>query len=86
MTTLLVGNTTLTMDEVSTSLLETTNVIQSTFPSHRDALATREDSRTSLSSKERCMLKGRYYNRDDHFISRSRDDIECFYCHKKTHH
>lgn len=51
MTTLLIWKTILTMNEASTILLKTSNVIQSAIPSHGDVITTQEHSRVSSSSR-----------------------------------
>ena len=81
-TTLLVGKITLTVDEVSTVLLETADMKQPCSLSHTEqVLMVKSDA-----SKGRSKTWGRYYERrDDRSQSSSWKDVECFYCNEKGH-
>lgn len=78
---LLKKNTTLTMDEVLTTLLETNNKKKlATSLSYEDCFATDSDWRES-SNYERNKI---YPSRDGNFFKPHPGcDIKCFYCHKK---
>ena len=82
-TAVLVGKTMLTMDEVSTTLLETANMKQPSSSSHtKQVLMVTSDASRGRRKKTR----GRYYERrDDHSQSSSWKDVECLYCYEKGH-
>jgi hypothetical protein len=80
-TTLLVGKSTLTVNEVSTALLETANMKKPSGNVNGDQVLLT----TSGNRYGRGESRGRNYGQRDRSQSRPRRDVECYYCHKKGH-
>ncbi|KAK2983908.1 hypothetical protein RJ640_020204 [Escallonia rubra] len=85
-TTLLVGKDTLTVDEVTTTLLETNSLKDSGGCSHANGLVARADPKTD-SRRNKNWQRGKRNGKDKvRSQSRARDGVICHYCKVKGHY
>ena len=82
-TMLLIWKQTLTVDEVTTTLLETDKIKQPSNFSPAESFVVKEDDKAK-SRHGRSKSRGRN-EQNDRSKSHSKKDVECHYCRKKGH-